>query len=318
MLASQQLPSNVALEDVSCPMGCAREDEIVVASRDRISGIGGSFSVVRCRSCGLSRTNPRPTRETIGAYYPDAYAPYQYTKAVVASRAPRSLARRLGRRLIQFNSDRLPTLKPGHLLEIGCASGSYLAHLASQGWTAEGVELNETAAACARQRGFRVQNCAVEVMQPPTKPVSLVIAWMVLEHLHDPIGALQRFHEWSEPGAALVASVPNFAAFGSSAFGAEWYPLQLPCHLFHYDEQSMRSLLARGGWRLDRVLYHRTLNDYLASVGNMVETRGQSPAAERIRAIGKKRQFHLAMYPLATAIAALGQTGRMTIWATRA
>jgi SAM-dependent methyltransferase len=317
MLASQELPSDVVLEDVACPMGCAPGDEMVVASSDRISGIGGAFSIVKCRSCGLARTNPRPTRDTIGAYYPDAYAPYQYTKATLTRRAPPSLARRVGRRLVQFNSDRLPPLAPGHVLEIGCASGAYLAHLGSQGWSAEGVELNAAAAACAEERGFRVQNCAVEVMQPPIKPPSLVVAWMVLEHLHDPLGALRRFHEWSEPCATLVASVPNFAALGSSAFGSEWYPLHLPCHLFHYDEQSMRSLLAHGGWRLDRVLYHRTLNDYLASIGNLVETRGQGAAAERIKAVGKKRQFHLAMYPLATAIAALGQTGRMTIWATR-
>ena len=298
-------------------MGCPRRDRVVVSSRDRISGVGGDFSIVRCETCGLARTNPRPTRETIGVYYPDAYAPYQYTKARVRPRASRSLVHRIGRRLVQFNSDRLPAVSPGHVLEIGCASGAYLEYLASLGWSAEGVELNSSAAVCAAERGFRVQNRAVEAMLPPCEPPSLVVAWMVLEHLHDPLGGLQRFHAWSKPGAWLVASIPNFASFGASAFGAEWYPLQLPCHLYHYEAPTLRTLLARAGWRMRRVFYHRTLNDYLSSVGNWVESHGRAVTADRLRALGKRRQFHLAMYPLAAAAAALGHTGRMTIWAER-
>jgi hypothetical protein len=141
---------------------------------------------------------------------------------------------------------------------------------------------------------------------------------MVLEHLHDPLGALRRFHEWSAPEATLVASVPNFGVLASHLFKGEWYPLHLPCHLFHYEPSTIGALLARAGWQLERVLFHRTLNDYVASVGNTIETSGAGGAAERLRAFAKRRQFHLAMYPLAAAVAAVGQTGRMTIWARRA
>lgn len=317
MLAPQDLPSEVALEDVGCPLGCARGDERVLSGGDRVSGVGGTFQIVRCKTCGLARTNPRPTRETIGCYYPDSYSPYHDTKAVVRPPRPRSLARRIGRRVIQFNSDRLPPMLPGHALEIGCASGAYLSYLAGQGWTVEGVELNVAAAKAARARGFRVQTCAVERMAPPERPVTATVAWMVLEHLHDPVGALRQFNEWSTPDAWLVASVPNVSAAGLRIFGSEWYPLQLPCHLYHYDAKSLASVLAAGGWRLERVLYHRTLNDYLASLGNWVESRGRPLPATSLRQLAKKRMFHLASYPVASAAASLGQTGRMTVWARR-
>jgi hypothetical protein len=318
MLAGTELPANVVLEDVDCPMGCARDDRVLVAGADRISGVSGQFEIVRCGSCGLARTNPRPTRETIGMYYPDSYAPYEYTKAPVVARKPRSFVRRIGRRIIEFNSSRIPELAPGHVLELGCASGAYLAHLSSLGWTAEGVELNAAAASSAEERGFRVQSCTVEAMQPPSKPPSLIVAWMVLEHLHDPLGALTKMREWATPDTWLVGSVPNFAALGAAAFAGEWYALHLPCHLYHYDSDTVRRLLQRAGWKLDRVLYHRTLSDIVSSVGNLAETRGQEQIATRLRAVAKRRKFHLGLYPLASTLAAFGQTGRMTIWATPA
>lgn len=317
MLASSDLAPGVMLEDVACPMGCARDDEPVISGSDRISGVGGTFQVVRCRSCRLARTNPRPTPETIGQYYPDEYQPYQYTKAVAEKTHRRSFARSVARQLIDFNSDHLPPAERGHALELGCASGAYLAHLASMGWSVEGVEPNEAAAAATAARGFRVQTSSVELMTPPLSPPSLVVAWMVLEHLHDPVGALRRLRQWSAESAWLVASVPNFATLGASAFSHEWYPLQLPAHLFHYEKETLGALLARGGWRLQRVFYHRTLGDFAASVGNWAETRGQGALAERLRAAAKKRAFHLAMYPFAAGAAAVGQTGRMTIWAKR-
>jgi SAM-dependent methyltransferase len=317
MLASTDLAPGVVLEDAACPMGCVRDDEPVISGVDRISGVGGTFQIVRCRSCRLARTNPRPTPETIGRYYPDEYAPYQYTKGVAGAKPRRSVVRSVARRLIDFNSDHLAPAERGHALEIGCASGAYLAHLASLGWSVEGVELNEAAAAATAARGFRVQTSAVELMAQPLSPPSLVVAWMVLEHLHDPVGALRRLREWSAESAWLVASVPNFATVGASAFKREWYPLQLPAHLFHYDKGTLGGVLARGGWRLERVFYHRTLTDFVASVGNWVESRGQGALAERLRTTAKKRAFHLAMYPFAAGVAALGQTGRMTIWAKR-
>jgi SAM-dependent methyltransferase len=253
----------------------------------------------------------------MGAYYPDDYAPYQYTKARPPTKARRSLARAAGRLLINFNSDRLPPGLAGHALELGCASGSYMDYLSTLGLSVEGVELNTSAAEVARQRGYRVQNCVVEAMEPPEKPVSLVVAWMVLEHLHDPIGALARLGEWAAPNARLVASVPNFAPLAASLFGSEWYPLHLPCHLFHFTPETLGAVIGRAGWRLERVFYHRTLNDFVATGGNWAESAGHAKLADRLRTVAKKRNFHLAAYPLAAAASLFGQTGRMTIWAKR-
>ena len=70
----------VALESCPCPLDCSSGDAYQLRSRDRVNGLPGEFQIVKCRGCGLLRTNPRPTPETIGYYYPESYAPYHLRK----------------------------------------------------------------------------------------------------------------------------------------------------------------------------------------------------------------------------------------------
>src|SRR3546814_5995859 len=62
---------SVVLEGVACPMGCPRGDEAVLTGHDRLHGLPGRFTVVRCNTCKLMRTTPRPDAATMGYYSPD-------------------------------------------------------------------------------------------------------------------------------------------------------------------------------------------------------------------------------------------------------
>jgi hypothetical protein len=150
----------LALEDRDCPLGCVRGDEFVLEGRDRILGLPGRFRVVRCRSCGLLRTNPRPTALTMSAYYPDDYGPYAGTRIEEELPDPRPRWRRYLSGAVAWltdpNAQRLPPRPPGRLLEIGCASGSYLHRMSKAGWEVEGIEFSESAAARVRAAGYRV------------------------------------------------------------------------------------------------------------------------------------------------------------------
>ena len=68
--------SNRALPgDIDCPLGCENNDQFVMEGKVLLRDLPGKFIVVKCHRCGLMRTNPRPTAESIGFYYPDDYAP---------------------------------------------------------------------------------------------------------------------------------------------------------------------------------------------------------------------------------------------------
>lgn len=259
----------------------------------------------------------------MGAYYPDDYGPYRGTRVGGTSDTRpfwrRAVAATLGR-VIDSGAESLPPLAPGRLLEIGCASGAFLHRMAGRGWQVEGLELSVAAAAEARKLGYPVHTGPLESAPVGLGPFDLVVGWMVLEHLHEPIPALRRLRECTRPGGWLVASVPNAASYELRLFGEHWYALHLPNHLWHPAPDTLRAVLDRAGWSLRRIIFHRDLRNAVGSLGYLLRDQGRWPRlAEWLARYPERGRYgQWVLLPLAWALAALGQTGRMTVWAQRA
>lgn len=313
------LPDGVLLETVACPMGCPVQDQHVLSGRDRLHDLPGQFNVVSCSTCGLMRTNPRPTPETIGFYYPDDYGPYLGTQ-VRQQQGSKSRIKRwlrpLVHRIFNFNTDTLPAIKTGRMLEVGCASGAFLHRMAGRGWQVQGIEFSGKAAQAATQLGYYIHVGPLETAPPPDEPFDLIVGWMVLEHLHHPVACLQKLKKWAKPGAWLVLSIPNGASLEFRLFKEKWYALQLPNHLYHFTPKTLSRVLQAGGWTLEKVHHQRTLSNLIASTGYVLQDRGHSRLG-RILADFPERggRWPYLLYPLTWLLSTLGQTGRMTVWA---
>ena len=302
-------------------MGCPESDLFLFSGRDRIHHREGEFSVVRCRTCGLIRTNRRPTADTIGYYYPDSYGPYRGTEIHSDPINGKILSGfiRVLKKVIQLNVNRIPDLPVGRMLEIGCASGAYLQKMKQLGWEVAGIEPSAYASQQASRHGHAIFNGPVESAPDPPKPYDLIVGWMVLEHLHDPVNALKKMHQWSAPSARLVLSVPNAGALEFKLFKSRWYALHLPAHLFHFTPQTVERLLKISGWRVQRILHQRSLSNLVASIGYWLQDRKvfQRAASSMIRFPEAKPAIQMLLYPLSLIFGAFGQTGRMTIWARK-
>lgn len=313
----------VTLESANCPLNCAPADQLLLEGHDRLHGIPGNFTVVKCGSCGLMRTSPRPTAATIGAYYPDEYGPYKGTLIDPAhdrdAGGIKATLIALVKSIFDTKAHALPPMPRGRMLEIGCASGSFLHHMSGLGWDVEGVEFSDDAAASARALGHQVTTGALESIEKSDGSFDLVVGWMVLEHLHDPVGGLRKLARWSRPGAALAISVPDAGAREFRMFGPRWYALQLPTHLFHYDTRSIRKILDAGGWRVTRIQHHRTLANLIASLGYWLCDKGVAGIGRHLVDFPERggRVGALLLFPMAFIAALAGQTGRMTVWAER-
>lgn len=308
-----------SLEAVPCLLGCPADDQLLFVGRDRIHHLPGEFPLVRCRGCGLVRTTPRPVPSAMAAYYPQEYGPHLGTRVRPSPAPPPRWWRRLGSRLLRFNTHRLPELPPGRLLEIGCASGGFLHSQQVRGWDVAGIEFAPLAVQHARAAGFSVHCGPLETAPAPAEPFDLVVGWMVLEHLHDPAEGVRRLHAWTRPGGWLVLSVPHVTPLHFRLFGECWYGLQLPTHLYHFTPQTLRTLLERNGWRVERSFHHRILSCLLGSLGHRLAAAGRRGGVTRWLESFPDRatRLHLLFYPLALLLAACGQTGRMTVWARR-
>lgn len=314
-------PPEVVLEDIPCPLGCIGGDKIVLIGRDRFHKLPGEYPVVKCLGCGLLRTNPRPTMKTIHYYYPDDYGPYLGTVVRSESCCTNSLPKwkKTVLPLFQWNTERLPSLPLGRLLEIGCASGGFLHRMARQGWLVEGVEPSKKAAETARSLGYKVFSGPIEAMPEQESSYDLIVGWMVLEHLHDPIHSLQKLSRLVKPGGFLVLSVPNAGSLEFRVFKEKWYALQLPSHLFHFTPRTIVKVLDKGGWRVQRIFHQRVLSNIVSSMGYVLEERGFSDRVVKtlIDYPDMAGIAHYLVYPFAYALSLFGQTGRMTVWAKR-
>lgn len=313
--------SNVILESVVCPLGCKKNDEIILTGRDLLHGLPGEFNVVKCGACNLMRTNPRVNPESIGYYYPDDYGPYIQTK-VESQKSNRDnfiikFLRPIARHLFNSNVTVLPKIAVGRMLEIGCASGSFMHKMAKLGWQVQGIEFDEKAAKAAKKHGYHVHCGPLETAPTPTAPFDLVVGWMVLEHLYDPIGGLIKLRQWAKPNAWLVLSVPNAGSLEFKLFKDKWYALQLPTHFHHFTPATLKTVLSASGWKLEKVHHQRVLNNLFVSTGYVLRDKGYSNIGQSLIDFpAHAGRLTYVLYPLAWLLSVFGQTGRMTIWAS--
>ena len=315
-----QMTAPVALEDTTCALRCPKKDDFVLIGRDLLHDLPGKFTVVKCSKCGLMRTNPRPTPESMGDYYPDSYGPYLGTRVQQTKLKPPStikkLLRPIGKRVLNFNTEPLPHSAPGRLLEVGCASGAFLHRMANQGWQVQGIEFSAKAAEAASQLGYRVHAGALETAPIPEEPFDLIVGWMVLEHLHDPIAGLKKLRECAKPGAWLVLSVPNAGSLEFRLFKEKWYALQLPTHLYHFTPKTIGKILQASGWSLEKVCHQRVLGNLIASTGYVLRDKGYAKLGQKfINFPDRAGWWNHVFYPIAWLLSIFGQTGRMTVWA---
>lgn len=311
----KNFPDGVQLEDKPCPNGCVRDDRFVLEGEDLLCGVAGVFRVVRCNHCGLERTNPRPTPDTIGVYYPATYAPYNVdTKLKLPDR---SGFKALLRKFLGLDARMLPPQQPGRMLEIGCSTGSYMEFAKAQGWQVDGIEYSHSAAAAARAKGFSVTNLQLEKIDLPEATYDLVVAWMVLEHLHDPAFALDKIARWMKPGGRLVASVPESTSPARWLFGKYCYDLSLPTHLYHFSHLTLRVTLANAGWKVERVIWQRNCQTLLKSAMYWAQAKSFPRFYRFVRWVSVSPRAGKLLALLNVICGVTRTSGRIEFWATR-
>jgi len=137
------------------------------------------------------------------------------------------------------------------VLDVGCGRGFTLRFLAEAGYRATGVELSPSAAAHARDAlGLDIRTG--DFLSQPFAPdqFEVVIFWHSLEHIADPLAALDRAKEILKPGGLLVVAVPNFASIQARTSGREWFHLDVPRHYVHFSIRGLKNALKERGFRI--------------------------------------------------------------------
>lgn len=224
----------------ACPL-CSRQD-VETYSDDRgrqlaASNLGSSRQdvshgkILRCRTCGFGFRQLRPTDEELSRLYrqldPEVYERETRGRLRTAQRHLKIVQRYVA---------------GGRLVDVGCASGSFLRCAADAGWSVVGVEPAQTLCAKAKQLlSGRGDILCTSLQQAGLAPSSFdaLTLWDVLEHVPDPLEFMKYCASLLKPGGYLFANVPDLDSRQARFLGERW-PLLLAEHLNYFNRRSLK------------------------------------------------------------------------------
>jgi len=209
-------------------------------------GVKGVYRIAECVKCGLWQTLPRPSSTELADLYQQHYNFAASKRQTVAYDQIRDLFLHSPAYRLWLWLDGDPSLHglegTGRLLDVGCNEGRGLEFYRGRGFSAEGLELNKTAAERARAKGFTVHGVPLEEF-PREAVFDIVVMANVLEHTFDPVSTIRAARRVLRPGGSLWLSVPNLKSWARSVFGRRWINWHVPFHLTHFSRQTLVALL---------------------------------------------------------------------------
>jgi 2-polyprenyl-3-methyl-5-hydroxy-6-metoxy-1,4-benzoquinol methylase len=238
----------------------------------------GKWSYWKCKACDALYLNPRPTIGSIG----DAYSAYYthgseslplltrfkillkneyFSHLLGLDLHPRielpyflswilyPLKRRLG---IPFGVSTLRELPRGRLVDVGCGSGEMLQIADQFGWDCLGLELDTQAVLASKKNGLTVIEGSFENLDDYPSHFDCIICSHVLEHVHDPIAALEKMKCALKPGGVLLLSCPNSMSRAGQYFGVHWRGLEAPRHIAIPSAHFLREFLEKYGFQVEQ------------------------------------------------------------------
>ena len=149
------------------------------------------------------------------------------------------------------------------------------------------VGLDSSADGVARARELGHEAHLVDAQSPEAVAglglahADVVIAGEIVEHLDAPGPFLRAMRELVGPGGLLVLTTPNAYRLLNVLAPLTGAELVHPDHTAWHSPRTLRTLLERSGWHVERIAYYRTPRRRGSPIGNLL--RGMSAALGRVR-----------------------------------
>ena len=241
------MPRLPELFDTACPLCGSDGSNTLFYAVDRLGLAPGSFRLAECAECGLAFLSPRPDESELGGYYPRTYWGGRQSgiKELLRAFEERS------KEAYKLKAVRQAGLGPCRIIDIGCGRGEFLALLRGRGFEVFGLEPGLEAARRGRDEyGIGITHGTLGGVRLPESFYGAATLWHVLEHLPDPLSALEEIRAALVPGGRLLVAVPDFGSWQAARFRQDWFGVDAPRHLTHFTRETLRKMLEKAGFRV--------------------------------------------------------------------
>lgn len=211
-----------------------------------------SFTLLKCNTCGLVYTTPRPSLETIGDYYKsEEYVSHSSTKKGLVN----SVYNRVRNYTLNQKVKLVKRLVSGKaLLDIGAGTGHFLKRAKDNGFTVLGLEPDDDARRVAAEQN------AVELKELDTlhtltaDQYDCVTMWHVLEHVYNLQEDVKHIGSLVKQNGVWIIAVPNYTSYDAEHYGSFWAAYDVPRHLYHFSPKTIVQLIEPQGFVLEEML----------------------------------------------------------------
>lgn len=203
-------------------------------ARLRTSG----YAYLICESCGTATLEQGSNQAT----YERAYFSAGVDNGYYDYEADRLLHLETAGHRLNAVAGRVRDLE--NVIDVGAALGFGLLAAKERGLRAVGVEISEFARERLERMGFESHRDLASV----SGSFDAILFGQVLEHMPDPVGALQVAHRLLRPGGALFLETWDFESRTAQRFGRRWQQISPPSVVHLFTARGLTTMLERLGF----------------------------------------------------------------------
>ena len=239
---------------------------------------GKNYSILNCNNCGLLKTE-FDDFENLSEYYEST----DYASHKLNFLNPIHLIYSIARIFTSKSKESVLRLylTGNSVLDYGCGSGFFLKQLAKKGWAAEGYEPNEKARQEAEKTTGKLIHKDTSTI---TSTFSGITLWHVLEHTKDPSITIEELKTRIRQDGKIILAVPNYKSLDGEYYGAHWAGYDVPRHLWHFTQKSIKELAAKHDMRVASTIPMK-LDSYYVSLLSEKYVHGKTTLSTIINAI---------------------------------
>lgn len=232
---------------VSCDMCGSKRINVIYEKRgvennnyyisDNSYGVHGR--IVECSTCNLRFVNPtKSSTLVLGKYKRFKDLQYESERSGRQDNQTRIL-----KRLNMLNKNK------GKLLDIGCATGSFMELAQNDGWKAWGVDPSRWATSIAKKRHLNAKEGTVKSAKFNKDYFDVIVCIDVIEHVLQPKKLLEETKRILKKGGTLCIVTPDSGSVIPRLLKEKWWHIR-PDHIFYFSKQTILNLLTIVGFKV--------------------------------------------------------------------